>query len=60
MQENRDILLELENSNDFFEDLQKIQELNMVNQNINTITYNYEVIVTKNNIEEKNKNSIFS
>lgn len=60
MQENRDILLELENSNDFFEDLQKIQELNMINQNTNTITYNYEIIVEKNNIEEKNKNTIFS
>lgn len=60
MQENRDILLELENSNDFLMDLQKIQELNMLSQNKNDIIYNYEIIVEKDNIDDKKRNSILS
>ena len=60
MQDNRDVLLELENSNDFFEDLQKIQEINMLSQNKNDIIYNYEIIVEKDNIDNKKRNSILS
>ncbi|NVP17911.1 sortase [Candidatus Gracilibacteria bacterium] len=60
MQDNRDILLELENSNDFLMDLQKIQELNMLSQNKNDIIYNYEIIVEKDNIDDKKRNSILS
>ncbi|MDD3793821.1 MAG: sortase [Candidatus Gracilibacteria bacterium] len=59
MKENRDILLELDSSNNFFEDLEKIQELNLKNQINNEIKFHYEIIVEKN-IEEKKKNSIFS
>jgi hypothetical protein len=47
MQENKDILLELENSNDFLDDLLKIQELNLKNEAKNEINYYYEVIIEK-------------
>jgi len=61
MQENRDILLELENSNDFLDDLLKIQELNLKNETKNEINYYYEVIIEKQvDDEEKKKNSILS
>jgi len=60
MQNNRDILLELENSNDFLEDLIKIQELNLKKERNNEIIFHYEIILEKNEIEEKKKNSIFS
>ena len=50
MQYNNDILKELENSNDFLSDIEKIQEYNLSLEE-NKINYTYEIIV--NGKEEK-------
>gem|GEM_PF-6595526 len=54
MQYNNDILKELENSNDFLSDIEKIQEYNLSLEE-NKINYTYEIIVNGKEEKEETK-----